>query len=403
MSALDGWIDVCRTGSWTDVSGRAVTLAAADLDRIASAYGTADPAPVVVGHPETDAPAWGWVDGLRRVGDRLQARLRDIAPAFREAVEGGRYAGRSVALAGDRLVHLGFLGGAAPAVDGLSPTRFGAVPDRVIVLAAGDLSAGDLSAGDLSASERWAWGAVRRVLRRLRDWVIERDGVEKADAMIGEHEIDLIGEHMEASDTPARLAAPAAATEATDTTDTTDTETTTGDGMSGETGAALAAAQERLAADRAALEAERAALAAERAAHEAEAARATRLAAAETEIEDHVRAGRVLPAEGPRLAALLAALPDDAGETRIAFAAPGEGGGEVTETPRAALGAFLGGLPMRVDYGERAADGAAPADDARDPHELAARARALLAADATGTLTIADAVRQVIGAQGDTP
>ena len=395
MSALDGWIDVCRAGSWTDVSGRAVTLASADLDRIAAAYGSSDPAPVVVGHPETDAPAWGWVDGLRRVGDRLQARLRDIAPAFREAVEGGRYAGRSVALAGDRLVHLGFLGGAPPAVDGLSPTRFGAAPDRVI----------ELAAADLDASERWAWGAVRRVLRRLRDWVIERDGVEKADAMIGEHEIDLIGEHMEASDTPARLAAPAAATEATDTTDTTDTETTTGDGMSGATGAALAAAQERLAADRAALEAERSALAAERAAHEAEAARATRLAAAETEITEHVTAGRVLPAEGPRLVALLAALPDDAGETRIAFAASGEGGGggEVTETPRVALGAFLGGLPVRVDYGERAADGAAPADDARDPHELAARARALLAADATGTLTIADAVRQVIGAQGDTP
>ena len=388
MSALDGWIDVCRAGSWTDVSGRAVTLASADLDRIAAAYGTADPAPVVVGHPETDAPAWGWVAGLRRVGDRLQARLSAVAPAFRAAVEAGRYAGRSVALSGDRLVHLGFLGGAPPAVDGLSPTRFAAAPDRVI----------ELAAADLDTSERWAWGAVRRVLRRLRDWVIERDGVEKADALVSEHEIDLIGEHMEASDTPARLAAAAAAT---DTTDTTDTETTTGDGMSGETGAALAAAQERLAADRAALEAERAALAAERAAHEAEAARATRLAAAETEIEDHVRAGRVLPAEGPRLAALLAALPDDAGETRIAFAAPGEG--EVTETPRAALGAFLGGLPVRVDYGERAADGAAPADDARDPHELAARARALLAADATGTLTIADAVRQVIGAQGATP
>ena len=386
MSALDGWIDVCRAGSWTDVEGRAVTLASADFDRIAAAYGSADPAPVVVGHPETDAPAWGWVAGLRRVGDRLQARLRDIAPAFRTAVEAGRYAGRSVALAGDRLVHLGFLGGAPPAVDGLSPTRFGAAPDRVI----------ELAAADLDASERWAWGAVRRVLRRLRDWVIERDGVEKADALVSEHEIDLIGEHMEASDTPARLAAAAAATEATDTTDATDTETTTGDGMSGETGAALAAAQERLAADRAALEAERAALAAERAAHEAAAARAERLAAAETEIKDHVAAGRVLPAEGPRLAALLAALPDGGSDdVRIAFAAPGEGGGEVRETLRAALAGFLGGLPVRVDYGERSPDGAAPADDARDPQSLAAAARRLMAADATGTLTIADAVRRV--------
>ncbi len=402
MSALDGWIDVCRTGTWTDLSGREVLLGEDDLERVAAAYGSADPAPVVVGHPETDAPAWGWVDGLRQVGDRLQAKLRDIAPAFREAVEEGRYAMRSVALNGDTLVHLGFLGGRAPAVDGLAPTRFSGSADRTILLAA----------SDLADSERWAWGAVRRTLRRLRDWVIERDGVEKADALIPEWDIEAIGEHMDASDTPATLAGNAGAAAAREAvrrmSDTVnrmlDTYGDTGGGAdSHDTGTIDDDTEEgampdedkeaRLAAEREELAAARAALAAERAAHESAVAAAERLAAADEEIEGHVKAGRVLPAEGPRLSALLASLPDDdAGETRLAFAAPGAG--EVRETPRAALAGFLGGLPKRVDYTERAPDGDAAAEEARDPHALASRARALMAADATGSMTIAQAVRR---------
>ena len=132
MSALDGWIDVCRAGTWRDMQGCDVRLDEDRLDRIVDAHAVADPAPVVVGHPETDAPAYAWIDGLRRVGDRLQAKLRDIAPAFREAVEAGRYAGRSIALQGDTLRHVGFLGGRAPAVSGLVPTRFASAPETVV-------------------------------------------------------------------------------------------------------------------------------------------------------------------------------------------------------------------------------------------------------------------------------
>ncbi len=125
MSALDGWIDVFRAGAHRDSAGRERTWSTDDLDSVVGAYERGDPAPVVVGHPQMNAPAWGWVDALRRTGDRLQARLRDVDPAFREAVEAGRYAGRSVALQGDgdgfRLQHLGFLGGAALA--GSAPLR----------------------------------------------------------------------------------------------------------------------------------------------------------------------------------------------------------------------------------------------------------------------------------------
>ncbi len=146
MSALDGWIDIFRTGAHRDSGGRVRRWSAEDLDRLVAGLGRGDPVPVVVGHPEADAPAFGRVAGLRRVGDRLQARLADLDPGFRIAVAAGRYSGRSVALEADgaggfRLRHLGFLGGRAPAVSGLAPSRFAAPPAglaAVYAFAAGD-------------------------------------------------------------------------------------------------------------------------------------------------------------------------------------------------------------------------------------------------------------------------
>ena len=126
MSALDGWIDICRAGTWRDQKGDMVKLTEDSLDRMVSSFATGDPVPVVAGHPQTDAPAQGWIASVRRVGDRLQAKLRDIAPAFRRDVEAGRYAGRSIAFEGDRLRHLGFLGARRPAVPGLTPSQFAA-------------------------------------------------------------------------------------------------------------------------------------------------------------------------------------------------------------------------------------------------------------------------------------
>ncbi|WP_419741380.1 hypothetical protein [Ruegeria sp.] len=137
FSALDGWIDIFRAGTHTDAHGRRATWTQGDLAAIVGDYAGADPAPVVLGHPDTDGPAMGWVSGLRVTGDRLQARLSRLDAGFRAAVEAGRYGPRSVALAplstGWRLRHLGFLGASRPAIEGLSPSQFSARADGVLV------------------------------------------------------------------------------------------------------------------------------------------------------------------------------------------------------------------------------------------------------------------------------
>ena len=300
MSALDGWIDVCRAGNWRDARGREVALDESRFDRIVAAHGNADPAPVVVGHPETDAPAYAWIDGLRRSGDRLQAQLRDIAPAFRQAVEAGRYAGRSIALQGDTLRHLGFLGGRAPAVPGLAPTQFAAEAETVIPLAAAQL------AGPV---ERAAFDAIARTLRGLRERIIADDGIEAADAAIPDWLLNMVAE---AANPPAETDAAPAFGAPDPMPETEQPEHNRQEGAMPKTEAELAA--ESAALDHAPGGARKRPGDARRKARPALAAREAEQAArdllhqADTALAPHVEAGRILPAERAGLAALLASL-----------------------------------------------------------------------------------------------
>ena len=370
MSALDGWIDVCRTGTWRDAQDRQVDVTDAMLDGLAAGYGEQDPAPVVVGHPAMDAPAYAWVEGLRKTGDRLQAKLRDIAPAFREAVEAGAYAGRSIAIKEGKLRHVGFLGGRAPAVPGLAPTQFAAEPDREVRLAEIDLAAGDL---------RWGFSAMARIARGMRERIIATDSIEAADETIPAWEIDALQRAAdEAADGEAVYSAPQP--QETEVTGTPNNPPQPDEAALAARSADLDAREARVA------ESERAAAA------------AARRRAADTVLEPHVAAGRILPAERPALAALFASLPDD--DTVIAFAAP-EGDGEVQEKPRAVLERLFGAIPARVPYGELAG-GAVPTAQPEDSEAIAAEARVLMSeAEGRGeTLTATEAVRRVRAKRG---
>ena len=126
MIALErDWIEVFRAGTYGDRGNWTV----ADLDRIAELYDPAKhAAPVVLGHPAEDAPAYGWVKRLKRVGESLWAQLTKVAPEFEELLRQGRFLQRSVSLykhlpiaGGPYLRHLAFLGAAVPEVKGLAP------------------------------------------------------------------------------------------------------------------------------------------------------------------------------------------------------------------------------------------------------------------------------------------
>jgi len=122
---LNGWIEVFRGGRQLDSTGHQH-----DGDRlIENAVKTFDPAqhepPVVVGHPQHDSPAFGWVHGIRKVIKNgvvvMEVKLKQVMPEFSQAVTAGRFKKRSAAFYKDgRLRHIGFLGGMPPAIKGLA-------------------------------------------------------------------------------------------------------------------------------------------------------------------------------------------------------------------------------------------------------------------------------------------
>jgi hypothetical protein len=118
-------VEVFRAGDHVDSSGRKHTFAEADLDRIAAYDPARHEAPLVVGHPKDNAPAYGWVERVYREGGTLLADFKDVAPEFADLVKVGRFKKRSISLYPDgSLRHVGFLGATPPAVKGLKDVAF---------------------------------------------------------------------------------------------------------------------------------------------------------------------------------------------------------------------------------------------------------------------------------------
>jgi len=121
------WFEIFRTGTHTALDGKVLTYTESDLDAIVSSYDPAkNEAPMVVGHPKLNHPAFGWVKELKREGDKLLAYAEQIVPEFAEMVNQGLFKKRSIALNADgTLRHVGFLGAVPPAVKGLADVEFG--------------------------------------------------------------------------------------------------------------------------------------------------------------------------------------------------------------------------------------------------------------------------------------
>lgn len=133
-------VEILRTGTHTSNSGEKVTFGNADLQALAERYDAGlHEAPLVIGHPKENGPAYGWVKKLRVVGDRLVADC-DCAPELVEAIRQGRYRKRSASIykdldgKGAYLRHVGLLGAAPPAVKGLADIALGDGGDEAMTI-----------------------------------------------------------------------------------------------------------------------------------------------------------------------------------------------------------------------------------------------------------------------------
>jgi len=137
MRAFSMKFEIFKTGTHTSDKGIQKEYSLDDLNFIAQSYKPdEDEAPIVIGHPIDNSPAYGWVSSLEVTEDgKLVADAPDekLHPDFLSAVQEGRYKKRSISLTPEgKLRHIGFLGGAAPAVKGLADIQFSQPSSTII-------------------------------------------------------------------------------------------------------------------------------------------------------------------------------------------------------------------------------------------------------------------------------
>lgn len=334
MDNTPAFFEIFRAGKHVAVDGREMEFTDADVAEIASTYSPdLSEAPLVVGHPEINAPAYGWTKTLRADKGLLFAAPHQVDPEFAGMVNAGRFKKRSASLylrdtPGNPtpgklyLRHIGFLGAAAPAVKGLKDAQF----------------ADGGKAAEFAMPVSYLGSALVDMFQRMRDWFVETQGAEKADQIIPQWQIRSIDDLTDIGDT-AEIPAVAYASPATPGTTTETTMSTSNPGADfAEREANLNSRQAEIdKRDRELRE------------REDKARRDDAVSFA-----DHlVKEGRLLPPQKAPVVELLLALPAQP----ISFA---EGGSTVSKPGSDVLRELLGQLPKQINYREKSGDDRAP-------------------------------------------
>lgn len=321
-------IEIFKPGTHTAMSGETLGFTEEQLRAAAAAYDPAlHEAPVVVGHPRADGPAYGWVKSLN-YSESLSADLDQVELQFAELVNAGRFKKVSAAFYKPDsaanpvpgvyyLRHVGFLGAQPPAIKGLKQIEFADASDDLVELEFGEVRA----------------GTVQRLFRGLRDFLIGDKGLETADRVLPDWAISDIQDESAAA-SPAFHEAPVTVS------DPSKKEITDMDKQE------LERQQKKLKEDQDALQAQQAEF--------AERDRKARAGDVARLVDGLVAEGRVLPKHRDGLVAFMVS---DEAEGALEF---GEGAAHTKTTGRAFIEQFIKELPVSVDYAERGA----PGDDA---------------------------------------
>lgn len=196
FAGFDDWIPIFIGGTQTDSRGKEHDGDAL-IDKAIETY---DPehheAPLTVGHPKNNAPAFGWVTALKKIPQKIQkgkekvnvlmAKFKQVPEEFQSAVKQGLYKKRSASFYPDgRLRHVGFLGAAPPAVKGLADLAF---DDNNEAMLFTDI---DMDTVDFSLSP-FVLKIVGDIFSSIREWFIEKDGREEADKVLPKWDIERI-------------------------------------------------------------------------------------------------------------------------------------------------------------------------------------------------------------------
>lgn len=139
-------LEIFRPGTFVSIEGQRITFSAADVAATVAAYDPAKhKAPLVIGHPKMDDPAYGHAVALSlSTNNVVLAEPANVEPAFADAVNDHRYDSISASFwSPDNprnpvpgvwyLRHIGFLGAVPPAVPGLKQPSFADAGDTDLI------------------------------------------------------------------------------------------------------------------------------------------------------------------------------------------------------------------------------------------------------------------------------
>ncbi len=358
----------------TSMEGVSISFSEEQLKGIADRYDPAlHEAPIIIGHPAHDAPAFGWVKGLSFGDDALSAEEHLVNADFDAMRKTGAFRKVSARFYTPKsannptpgeyyLRDIGFLGAMPPAVKGLKLASF--ADDSELVTA-------EISFGDLPG---YFGLSISRMFGRWRDHLIETLGLEKADQIAPAWEINSMSETAQRADMQPRDAATPALSSFADAGSKPDSNP-----LSTPEKNPMDKTPEQLAAELAAANERNAALEAKQAKIEADA----RTAEAVSFCDGLIAAAKWPAAHKDVLVATLTHLakPVPEGEA-LSF-----GEGEAAQPLATAVKAAFNALPPMVSFTEIATKTKAGSGEALSDQQVADRARAYKAkADAAGSV-----------------
>lgn len=173
---------VFAPGTHTAMDGRTMTITTEDCLDMANSYDPAlSEAPFVIGHPKLTAPSYGWSRRFEYRDGFLYTEPHQVNPAFAESFNAGSYKKRSLSFylpnsPGNPKPghfyprHVGFLGAVPPGVKGLPDAEFA------------EFAEGDDA--PVSFAIPWETEVLTDLLRGVRDYIVEKDGAERADQLM---------------------------------------------------------------------------------------------------------------------------------------------------------------------------------------------------------------------------
>lgn len=182
-------LEIFKAGKHVDASGVTREFSESDLVASAAAYSPSlHEAPLTIGHPQHDDPAYGWVDSVDVKAGSFLANPKQVDAKFAEAVKAGKFKKISASFyAPDSpnnpvkgvyyLRHVGFLGAMPPAVKGMKSVDFAEQEEGVVEFAEIDFMDWD----DLT---------VAGLFSNLREWIISKFDLETADRVVPIYAID---------------------------------------------------------------------------------------------------------------------------------------------------------------------------------------------------------------------